>query len=76
MTITEMIENLQAFKERWGDIEVFIPETTIFDDDYTDIYKKVDFCKCGVVASSAIRDKIIAVVYKKGDETFDYRSKG
>ena len=23
MTITEMIENLQAFKERWGDMEVF-----------------------------------------------------
>ena len=54
----------------------FIPETTIFDDDHTDIYKKVDFCKCGVIASSAIRDKIIAVVYKEGDETFDYRSKG
>lgn len=73
MKVTEMIENLQALKERWGDIEVFIPETTVFDDDYTGEYKKVDFCKCGIIASSIQKDKIVAVVYKKGDETFDYK---
>lgn len=72
MTITEMIENLQAFKERFGDMEVFIPETKEFEDGYI---KKTDFYRCGVVVSSAIRDKTIAVVYKEGDETFDYRSK-
>ena len=73
MKITEMIENLLTFKERWGDIEVFIPETTVFDYDYTGEYKKVDFCKCVIVASSIQKDKIIAVVYKEGDETFDYK---
>ena len=70
MKVTEMIENLQAFKERWGDLEVFIPEVKEYDNCNI---RTVNYHDCRVFASSAMRDKMIVVVDKEGDRAFDYK---
>lgn len=61
MTISETIKNLEAIKERFGDLEVFVPEVIKYDDG---ISFKTIYHECMISAQSQ-RDGLIAVAEKK-----------
>ena len=60
MTISETIKNLEAIKERFGDLEVFVPEVIKYDDG---ISFKTIYHECMISAQSQrdglIIDKIV-----------------
>lgn len=64
MTISETIKNLEAIKERFGDLEVFVPEVIKYDDG---VSFKTIYHEC-MISAQTQRSRLIAVAKRRIDK--------
>lgn len=61
MTISKAIKNLETIKERFGDLEVFVPEVIKYDDG---VSFKTIYHEC-MISAQTQRNGLIAVAKRR-----------